>query len=168
MPTSSMLMIPTVLDHLQRLNPDSVLDIGAGYGKYGVLCREYLDRHPHMEAIEAWEPYIVGHRLGGIYDRIHCLDAMQAPKSILNSCDAVLMGDVIEHLAKPDAFTLLDRIHRPIVICTPEQFFSNGPGLPWTETHRSHWTIADFRGTGRLQHADTIHAGHVVTLGPIP
>jgi hypothetical protein len=31
------------MDLVTTLNPDSVMDIGAGFGKYGVLCREYLE-----------------------------------------------------------------------------------------------------------------------------
>ena len=31
------------MDIIIALKPFSVLDIGSGFGKYGVLCREYLE-----------------------------------------------------------------------------------------------------------------------------
>jgi hypothetical protein len=165
MPTSALQIAPYVIDHMYRLNPASVLDIGAGFGKYGVLFREYCETHPRVEAIEAWEPYVDAHRLRGIYDAVHVTDVMLADDALLNSCAAVYMGDVIEHLTKDDGLALLRRIHRPIVIATPEHFFDNPPDLPWTETHRSHWTIDDFRSTGRVQYEHVVLGGIIVTLG---
>src|SRR5258705_3003535 len=41
MPTSEHWQIPRVVDVLVRERPQSVLDVGAGYGKYGLLAREY-------------------------------------------------------------------------------------------------------------------------------
>ena len=43
MPTSDMHNIVPILTIMQHLQPRSVLDIGCGFGKYGVLLREYLD-----------------------------------------------------------------------------------------------------------------------------
>lgn len=40
---SNVTAIPAVMETLIQLNPRSVIDIGAGLGKYGVLCKEYLD-----------------------------------------------------------------------------------------------------------------------------
>lgn len=166
MPTSALVVAPTVIAHMADLHPNSILDIGAGFGKYGVLFREYLPEHPRVVAIEGWEPYVEDHRLRGIYDEVHVLDAMMAGDDLLNSCDAVYMGDVIEHLTKQDGLDLLARIHKPVVINTPEHFFHNPTGLPWTETHRSHWTRQDFKDTGRTTRLDVVYAGLVVTLAP--
>ena len=33
--------IPTILTLLRELNPKSVVDIGKGFGKYGLLIQEY-------------------------------------------------------------------------------------------------------------------------------
>ncbi len=166
MPSSALVVAPTVIAHMHAINPGSVLDIGAGYGKYGVLFREYLDQHPRVVAIEAWQPYVHAHRLHGIYDDVHVLDVMTASDQLLNSCDAAYLGDVIEHLTKDDGLALLERIRCPIVINTPVHFFDNPDGLPWTETHRSHWTRDDLKATGRLGRFDVVHSGIVATLGP--
>lgn len=166
MPTSALVVAPTVITHMHAINPGSVLDIGAGYGKYGVLFREYLDRHPRVVAIEAWQPYVDAHRLHGIYDEVHVTDVMDAGDDLLNSCDAAYLGDVIEHLTKDDGLAILERIRCAVVINTPLHFFHNPDGLPWTETHRSHWTRADFENTGRLAKYDEPHGGIVATLRP--
>jgi hypothetical protein len=43
MPTSYYVQISTTIQIIQDINPKSVLDVGAGFGKYGVLCRKMLD-----------------------------------------------------------------------------------------------------------------------------
>jgi len=43
MGTSDASNIPFVVAELQRLQPQSILDVGMGFGKWGVLAREYLD-----------------------------------------------------------------------------------------------------------------------------
>lgn len=159
-------MVPTVLNHMVALDPASVLDVGPGFGKYGVLFREYCPKHPMMVGVEAWEPYVADHRLRGVYDHMYVMDVLDLPVHDLNMCEAVFMGDVIEHLDKDRALELLERIWRPVVINTPEHYFHNGDNLPWTETHRSHWTLDDFRATGRVVREEIVYAGLVVTLGP--
>lgn len=165
MPSSALAVVPTVLNHMVALDPTSVLDVGPGFGKYGVLFREYCPRHPRMVGVEAWEPYVVDHRLRGIYDTLFVGDVFDLGDDILNSCDVAYLGDVIEHFDKDRAVDLLARIHCPVVINTPEHFFHNGDNLPWTEEHRSHWTLDDFRATGRVAREDVVFAGLVVTLG---
>lgn len=164
MPSSSLLVAPTVIAHMDALAPKSILDVGPGYGKYGVLFREYLATHPRVVGLEAWVPYIDQFRLAGIYDMIIAGDVLHASPEVLTMCDAIYMGDVIEHLDKDAASALLDRIERPVVVCTPEHFFHNPAGLPWTEEHRSHWTLEDFHRTGRVIREDVVYAGLVVTL----
>lgn len=164
MPTSSLAIAPRVIAHMAVLRPASILDVGPGFGKYGVLFREYLDTHPVMRAVEAWQPYVDDHGLAGIYEQVTVADVMTVDPVLLNSCDAVYLGDVIEHLTKEDGMTLLGRITRPVVVCTPECFFDNPAGLPWTETHRSHWTPGDFEATGRVSRLSVELGGIVATL----
>lgn len=166
MPSSALVMWPTIIAHLEPLEPRSVLDVGCGHGKAAVLCREYLPSVRRVVGVEAWEPYVEEFRLRYMYDAVYPVDVLELDKYALNSCDVVLMGDVIEHLTKGDGLDLLARIAKPVVVCTPEHFFDNPPDLPWTETHRSHWTRSDFEGTGRVARYSTAHGGQVVTLGP--
>ena len=71
MPTSVLLLAERAVTLAATITPTprTVLDVGAGYGKYGVLLREYLDPTPEVWGVEAWPPYVDAHRLAGIYDR---------------------------------------------------------------------------------------------------
>lgn len=50
---SNVTAIPYVIQALQELNPKSIIDIGAGRGKYGMLCREYIKG---LEILDGLEP----------------------------------------------------------------------------------------------------------------
>ena len=43
MPSSSPIHIPIVISIVRQMQPQSLLDIGVGFGKWGHLFREYLD-----------------------------------------------------------------------------------------------------------------------------
>jgi hypothetical protein len=43
MPCSGYVPISTAIEHVVRLNPSTVMDVGHGYGKWGFLIREALD-----------------------------------------------------------------------------------------------------------------------------
>lgn len=147
--------------------PKLVLDVGCGYGKYGVLLREYLDPTPEVHGVEAWEPYVEPHRLRGIYDHLYVGDALQLPWSVIRSYDLVMMGDVIEHMPKDEAMNFLSRCKGWVVVATPVHFFeTHGDDLPPTEAHVSHWARTDFEETGRLQHYEESYGCIVARLSP--
>ena len=68
MPSSNPDQINEIMSLVLGLRPESVLDIGIGFGKYGFLCREYLeicygskkynDWQKRIDGIEAFEEYI--------------------------------------------------------------------------------------------------------------
>ena len=80
--------------------------------------------------------------------------------------DMVMMGDVIEHIEKEAALDFLDHCRGWVVIATPVEHFDTGPDLPPTEAHVSHWTLADFEATGRLDQHEIAYGAHVVRLAP--
>lgn len=43
LPSSQYYHISKILELIIAIDPSSVLDVGTGFGKYGVLCREYLE-----------------------------------------------------------------------------------------------------------------------------
>jgi hypothetical protein len=43
MPTSHPSQLNEILEVVLKTRPRSVIDVGVGFGKYGVLCREYLE-----------------------------------------------------------------------------------------------------------------------------
>lgn len=170
MPTSNLALAPLALSYLQDALTGSpqptVLDVGPGHGKYGVLITEYLDPTPTVDAVEAWLPYIHQFRLAGIYRHVYASDVLDLPPATLNAYDCLFLGDVLEHLDKQAALDLIARTTTHLVIVTPEHFFHNGDNLPWTETHRSHWTLDDFHHTRRLLRGETHLGGVIAHLGP--
>jgi hypothetical protein len=111
MPSSTPRAIEQVLQLIIQENPTSVLDLGIGYGKYGHLCREYLEMIYHqayraedwkikLDGVEAFAPYIQTHQQA-IYNRIFIRD-LDTPESILwlsqTNYDLYLALDIFEHL----------------------------------------------------------------------
>ncbi len=169
MPTSSLSMWPTILHLVETAEPHrTVLDVGPGFGKAAVLLREYLNVKPErIDAAEAWAGYVTP-RLLDAYDTVTIGSVLDLDRSTLAGYDVVLIIDVIEHLAKRDGSALLDRIPGWVVVCTPRDFFSNGPGHPPTEEHVSHWTVDDFGGRVESFDRDALHAGAIlVRLRPL-
>ena len=170
MPTGVLLAAERTITYCGTINPPPrvVLDVGAGYGKLGVLAREYIDPTPLIVGVEAWQPYIAAHRLAGIYDELHATDILDLDQAVLDQADLVIMGDVIEHIHKEPALQLLERIRGWVVISTPADWFDTGPGLPPTEAHVSHWTADDLAATGRLDRHETSHGALLARLRPLP
>jgi 2-polyprenyl-3-methyl-5-hydroxy-6-metoxy-1,4-benzoquinol methylase len=153
-----------------EINPHSILDIGCGFGKYGVLCREYLEfwgtGRPHnkivdytefkrrIDCIDAFPHYITSlHKF--IYDNIYIEDITRSIATIFTTpgrafhYDLVLMIDVIEHMEKLDAKNVIGTIFKnssttKIIISTPKGNLPQGAVFsnPY-EQHRSSWTVQD-------------------------
>jgi hypothetical protein len=129
-----------------RAQPRSILDVGPGWGKAGVLLREYVGVPPieRVDAVELWRPYVTL-RLRALYDDVFICDVRDLSDEQLGSYDLVLMADVLEHLGKLEGLALLERIPGHVVVCTPREFFQNPEAgeIP-PEEHRSLWTREDF------------------------
>src|SRR5205814_7486601 len=120
MPSSRPNTIPTVIHLVRQLKPQSILDVGVGFGKWGHLFREYTDiveaeRDPGRYERKNWQVKIDGieghagyltdmHRY--LYNEIHLGDACELIKK-LTSYDLIFMGDVIEHFEKQTGLQLL-------------------------------------------------------------
>lgn len=161
--------MPAIVEAIFALAPRRIMDIGPGSGKYGVLCREYLRGKglERIDAVEAEPRYIDEFRLRGIYDEVLPIDATALPARILKAYDLVLMLDVIEHMDKAAALTLLGRIPGRIIVSTPQDFFQNPEAEAYpTESHVSHWSIEDFASTRRVERDLSALGGVIVQLGP--
>lgn len=156
MPTSFPDTITTVVKAIQALAPASVLDIGCGFGKYGLLCREYLDiwwlRYRKQEwrvridAVEAFELYLTPVHWY-IYNNIYIGDIRQLIDR-LDSYNVVLMLDVIEHFEKQEGLELLEKVKSKcgnILLSTPafKIITDDEFGNPYQE-HKSFWELSDF------------------------
>lgn len=163
MPSSRPNAIPTVLHLIRQLRPQSILDVGVGFGKWGHLFREYTDireaeqdparyerRHwrVRIDGIEGFAAYVTEmHRY--LYNAIHLGDMCEVlPR--LPSYEVVFLGDVIEHLDKPRGEQLLrdavDHALKAVIVSTPKyETEQEALCANELERHRSLWTARDFR-----------------------
>jgi hypothetical protein len=87
-----------------RFDPTTavLLDVGAGWGKYADLLPGWT-----IDAVEAWKPNITGEQLDERYRKVWHADVADLD---LGFYDAVVMGDVFEHLSRQKAHLVLDRL----------------------------------------------------------
>ena len=158
MPVSIQFQITPCVSKIIGAQPKSVLDVGCGFGKWGYLCREYLDAFngrfrpedwtTRIDGVEFFEPYIFEHQralysdilIGDIRDLIDGLD----------DYDLIIAGDVIEHMHKDEAEVIVEKLYnkaRKLLIVNiplgtgwdhPEQYGNSA------ELHRSEWYQEDF------------------------
>jgi len=158
MPSSQIENISTITGWIAALDPCSILDVGVGFGKYGVLTREYTDvRHGRykkddwsvvIDGIEIFEPYF--NPVWQVYNRVYCQDAL-ALLPHLKNYELVLLGDVIEHFRKKEGRRLLDACMRmatlAVIVSTPLGPYPQGALCGNEhERHLSEWTPRDFEG----------------------
>jgi 2-polyprenyl-3-methyl-5-hydroxy-6-metoxy-1,4-benzoquinol methylase len=168
MPTSNLALALDAVTLVHEVKHDWILDIGPGYGRYGLLLRELLNVKPErLDAIEAEITYLEKFRwLHCIYDNVIHGDGSDLPEEFLDQYDIVLLYDVIEHIEKQKALDLIERIRGRIAIITPVDFFEQHvEGVP-SEDHVSHWTLEEFQAMDRIEVAYITLGGIVTRLGP--
>lgn len=163
MPSSRYDAIPFVLDLVVQYQPKSILDIGIGTGKYGMLFREYLDiwnvdkpykkRSLYLIGIEAFAEY--DNPVWQVYDKVVIEDVRNLASNnasllfmdkIKVNFDLLFMGDVIEHFEKEEAKHIIGKLnHKHIIIVTPLTVLEQGMVYNNEfEIHRSEWKHQDF------------------------
>lgn len=106
--------------------PDTtIIDVGAGQGKYRALLTEY----ENVDAVEVFELYVENNKLRELYRCVYVCDVVdfvQYSASQERLEDAVVvMGDVLEHLTREDAqlvLTYLKAWAREIVVVVPYEY----------------------------------------------
>lgn len=161
MPVSDYHAVSDIMGEIQRLSPRSVLDLGVGFGKWGVLCREILDARFGRCRPEQWEAQIFGIEAHAEYRNPAwaSYDLVQVAKfglfrkwlPMLHGCfDLVLMIDSLEHLKPEAGRSFLRQIaddHDAVIVSVP-----NGPmeqGETFGNPYEAHlWT---FNGTEEFE-----------------
>lgn len=158
MPTSEPRTLSIVHDIILRLQPSSVIDIGVGHGKTGMLIREYTDIWKQRYKKDQWTTRILGIEAfkdyhnpvwDYAYDHVYIGDALSVLPQ-LPAVDLITALDVWEHFTRDYANALLDVALEKsefMLISTPIKVFSQGAvlGNEW-ERHVSVWTPRDFMG----------------------
>jgi hypothetical protein len=163
MPSSRPSIIPSVIHWVLQLRPQSILDVGMGFGKWGHLFREYTDivqaahdtaRYQRanwkvrIDGIEGHAAYLTEmHRY--LYNNVYAGDAAQILPT-LPSYDLIFFGDIIEHFTKEDGLQLLRtaiaKSNQAVILSTPK--FDTAQGACFDnelERHRSVWSAGDFQ-----------------------
>ena len=157
MPTSNLSQVVKLLELILLLKPNSILDVGVGFGKYGLLLREYLELWDGRGVYNQWKKRIDGIEVFPgyltavhhyIYDHIYVGDALDVLPTTPDKYDLILLVDIIEHFSLEDGLRLLQyaaECGRNVLISTPKCLApqSNAFGNPY-ETHRFQWTKGDF------------------------
>ncbi|MCU1458280.1 MAG: hypothetical protein JWL73_2372 [Actinomycetia bacterium] len=143
-----------MLQQIYRVQPRSVLDIGAGFGKWGYLARDMLDFNLNRLTPGEWQVRIDGvdafpyesPLLDWVYDSVFHVDIVEDP-SVATDYDLVILGDVIEHFPKAAGERLLAEIvrrNRNVLVATPVEFFTQEIADNPFERHLSLWGPQDF------------------------
>ena len=157
MPTSYHQAISYVVSQVVAAAPRSVLDIGVGFGKYGVLLREALEVAFGRYSKSAWQTRLdgveafVGYRNPiheFVYDKIWYQDIRTALEE-LPDYDVILLVDVLEHFSKAEGVALLRALlslaRKFVLVSTPlypdrqSSYLGND-----YEVHKSRWHVLDF------------------------
>jgi hypothetical protein len=163
MPSSSPATVPPIISLIRHIRPASILDVGTGFGKWGVLFREYTDiisseADPPRYKKDGWQVQIDGiegfpeyltplHEF--VYDNIHQGDAAEVLPT-LGEYDVIFVGDVIEHFDLPQGEALirvaLQHAKRYVILTTPKSERVQGALCNNAlECHRSLWSARAFR-----------------------
>lgn len=132
------------LHFVKMIQPERVLDIGAGSGKYGKLVRS-IKSDVHITGVEIDQGVIAKHNLHSIYDEMAPELAMDfLLKNPLKNFDLVIIGDCIEHMKKSEGIDLLNLLNYRssfIYVVTPDGMVMNKD--PYYFGHISNWTERD-------------------------
>ncbi|MBM3350143.1 MAG: hypothetical protein FJY58_10690, partial [Betaproteobacteria bacterium] len=147
MPYSSVVFDMLSINIINALRPKSILDIGAGSGKYGRLIRLLQQNDPSYEletlaCVEVDRTYIDSFGLEKIYDRVIQEDIRSWENLIEMQGDLAIVGDVIEHLPKSAGEDLIDFLtynFKHTLVITPIDMAQGAWQGRDQERHISRW-----------------------------
>ena len=145
MPHSDNTNVYAIVQLLDELRPASVLDVGAGAGKYGDLVRQVLP-DSYVDAIEVWEPYIDEYLLNHTYRNIIIADVRTVD---IGPYDLVIFGDVLEHMTKEESIKVFNKVTGSVIISIPIVHYPQGHshGNPYEEHIKDDWSVAEVLDT---------------------
>lgn len=168
MPSSHPEWISHICERLIELQPRTALDIGCGYGKWGVLynayCNAYVNRTDGViDAIEVYKPYIdwINKNLPGVYGRIDNVDLENDYRIYhFGNYQCAFCFDMIEHVSKETGHLLLEAMLycQIAFITTPVNWFpsSNHFGNEH-ERHKCLWTAGELSQYGTVKTGKVLH-----------
>ncbi|MCC6866024.1 MAG: class I SAM-dependent methyltransferase [Ignavibacteria bacterium] len=158
MGTSNWQNISYNIELIRKIDPKSILDIGVGFGRWGILFREFLEIWEGSKYNGNWERVIDGVEIfpGYIkdyhkffYSNIIIDNALDYLRSYSGKYDLINLGDVIEHFTKREGEELINLaiekgkvalINIPIGKYWAQEGTEENPH----EAHKSIWYNNDF------------------------
>lgn len=149
--------IPAIISIIAKVRPTKTLDIGSGFGKFGLITREILismdtedglDEPLDLLTVDCVEssPYFweqPAHR--GIYNG-HChQDVHTMNPDQINGYDLILLIDVIEHWTKGQTVAFMKRIAAPVLISTPREVYMYERRIYAADPHQTQWTVDEVK-----------------------
>ncbi len=158
MGTSNWQTLSYNIELVKKLNPQSILDVGIGFGRWGILFREFLEIWGDGNYTGKWKRTIDGVEIfpGYIkeyhkyfYDNIYIENAAGFIKKTKMKYDLINCGDVIEHFKKDDAEIFigdcLGKSKHVLINIPAGSRWQQGPiNNNEHERHLSAWSKADF------------------------
>lgn len=158
MGTSNWHNVPFCVEGLMKIAPNRVLDVGVGYGRWGMIVREFCelwswrltpgDWKVRVEGVEGFAPNIHEYHRH-FYNKIHVGDFRDIAPTLPRDWSVIIFGDVIEHFDKEEGLALLRwavAASDYVMVNVPlDDVWPQGEAYGNTmEKHRSVWTSADF------------------------
>ncbi|CAM3901526.1 methyltransferase domain-containing protein [Cohnella lubricantis] len=158
MGTSNWQNISYCVELIRLVKPAKVLDVGVGYGRWGMLCREFLDvwggkffRSQWTTQIDGIEvfPANVDQYHQYFYNQIYVGNAYTVIDT-LGRYDLIILGDVLEHFEKTQALHFLDKcLYRSSHVLLIIPIGTNWPqGAVYGNEHERHlsaWSMEELR-----------------------
>lgn len=158
MSTSFYQAIPFILSQLEMEQPSSILDLGIGHGKYGVLAREILELQHNRYAKDEWKTRIDGIEVVQqyvnpvykyAYDNVY-FGEFEEVINCLDRYDIVLFINVLQYFSKEKGLEVIKKVlehtNKFLLISIPlypvKQYDYKRNTF---EDPKSIWSIIDFR-----------------------
>ena len=155
--------IPVILDIIAKVNPKSVLDIGSGFGKFGLLTRELLlsikaektgEIYPkddlEIDSVEEADYFLEKQAHKDIYNDVYPVNVLNLKGEFFNTYDLVLLIDVVEHWDKQKAIDWLNSINANILISTPKRVSYYKLKYYGSRKHECQFTAQEFKDMGMV------------------
>lgn len=143
---------------IRKLDPSSILDVGVGFGRWGILFREFLEIWDEsrydgkwrrtIDGVEIYPAYIKEyHRY--FYNDIFIANALEHLEQTQKHYELINFGDVIEHFTKEEGIKLIELAMekgRYVLINIPigKYWVQDGTDENPHEAHKSTWYNNDF------------------------
>ena len=163
MPSCRPDVIPAILYKVIEMRPRSIIDIGVGHGKWGLLCREYLRYWTGINAKIAGIEIYGGDETPAysLYDEMFRETNVISVLDKFGDCELVLAVDVIEHLERRDGEKLLKAVKNRYIVSTPGYWSAQGTCFGNEhEQHKSSWSESDFENSKIV--VDIVGRPHIV------